>query len=112
MPILHLQREVGTCRRIAPAMKEFSEIRKEKERWRFEYLSDADPGNELKSAGAIPLDREPGEEELGYGLFHGSATTAANTEAALLAVQSRLRGSGWSWGWNWRDASDAESRIA
>lgn len=83
-------------------MKEISEIRREKDLWLFEYLSDEDPNGELVAAGAVPMDHETDDEPLGFGLFHGSACTTANSEPALTSVQARLRGWGWTLGWSWR----------
>ncbi len=86
-------------------MKEISEVRKVKDLWLFEYLSDEDPKGELVAAGAVPMDHETDDEPLGFGLFHGSARTTANSEPALASVQTRLRGWGWTLGWSWRHGS-------
>ena len=81
-------------------MKVLSAIRKEKDEWVFDYLSDTDLTEELRRAGATFSDHHGGDVRPGSGWhkveYRGFASTRANSEAALTAVQVRLLGWGWS----------------
>jgi hypothetical protein len=81
-------------------MKVLSAIRKENEKWVFDYLADTDPSGELQRAGAILSDHHGGDVRPGSGWhkveYRGFASTRLNSEAALTVIQARLLGWGWS----------------
>jgi hypothetical protein len=81
-------------------MKAFSAIRKVRDEWVFDYQSDADPSDDLYTAGALVADDDIDETTPGAGLknakYSGSAYADPNTEAGLKEVQARLRELGWN----------------
>jgi hypothetical protein len=81
-------------------VKVLSEIRKENEKWLFDYLADSDPRDELHQVGAFFVERQGGDAGPSSGQpngqYHGSAYALPNTATALTVVQARLLGWDWS----------------
>ncbi len=80
-------------------MKAFSAIRRDREEWVFDYAADTDPSDDLYWAGALVAEDEDDEQAVSpdskRARYSGAAYADPNSEAALRAIQARLR----EWGW-------------